>query len=364
MATILLTGFPGFLGSELVERLLQRCPLDTTVACLIQSKFKELAKQRAAAIERRNVQRSGRIRLYEGDITLPDLGLGKDYAALTGKTLEIYHLAAVYDLAVKKRMGMLVNVKGTRHMLRFAENCSSLNRFHYVSTCYVSGRYAGEFSENDLQKGQTFNNFYEETKYLAELEVQKCMASGLPATVYRPSIVVGNSRTGATQKYDGPYFIIQWILRQPAYAIVPIIGDTNRCQVNLIPSDFLIDAISHLSSLELSRDKVYQLCSPDPPTVSELLAILEDATERKLVRVPLPKLIAKGALKYVPGVYRLMRIEPEAIEYFVHPTRYSCDHMLHDLKGTDIACPPFSSYARNLVKFMRRHPEISPAAMV
>lgn len=364
MAVILFTGFPGFLGSELVGRLLESSSADMTVACLVQSKFKEMAKQRVADLEQRNLQCAGRLRLYEGDITLSDLGLGSDYEALANETLEIYHLAAVYDLGVKKQLGMRVNLEGTRNMLRFAENCDGLNRFQYVSTCYVSGCYAGEFSENDLEKGQTFNNFYEETKYLAELEVQKYMASGLPSTIYRPSIVVGNSRTGATQKYDGPYFIMQWILRQPSYAIVPTIGATNRYRVNLIPSDFLIDAISYLSRLELSRNKVYQLCSPNPPTVNELLSILEDATEKNLVRLPLPKFVAKGALKYVPGVYRLMRIEPEAIEYFVHPSRYRCDNVMRDLKETGIVCPPFASYARNLVEFMRRHPEISPAAMV
>jgi len=120
---------------------------------------------------------------------------------------------------------MKVNVEGTRHMLDFADGCSSLRRFQYVSTCYVSGRYAGIFRETDLSKGQTFNNFYEETKYLAEVEVQEQMRQGLPATIYRPAIVVGDSRTGDTQKYDGPYFAIRWLLRQPGIAIMPVVGD-------------------------------------------------------------------------------------------------------------------------------------------
>ena len=70
----------------------------------------------------------------------------------------------------------------------------------------------------DLQVGAPFNNFYEETKHLAEVEVRQRMAAGLPATIYRPAIVVGDSHTGETQKYDGPYFIMQWMLRQPKFA--------------------------------------------------------------------------------------------------------------------------------------------------
>lgn len=364
MAASFVTGFPGFLGSQLVERLLERSPGDAPAVCLVQTKFHSLAQQRAAAIEQRNPQWAGRMQLVEGDITAPVLGLGSAHLSLTSKIREIYHLAAVYDLGVKRHVGMRINVQGTRNMLRFAEECPGLSRFHHVSTCYVSGRHAGDFSEQDLRKGQSFNNFYEETKYLAEVDVQEHMTKGLPTTIYRPSIVVGNSQTGATQKYDGPYFIIQWILRQPACAIVPVIGDTRRYHVNLIPSDFFIDAFTYLSSLDLSLNKVYHLCSPQPPSVAQLLAILEKASAKKLVKVPLPKVLAKGALKYVPGVYRLMRIEPEAIEYFVHPTRYLCADTLRDLHGTAIACPEFASYAGNLVQFMRRHPGISPAAMI
>jgi thioester reductase-like protein len=79
-----------------------------------------------------------------------------------------------------------------------------LRRLHYVSTCYVSGRWAGIFRETDLVKGQRFNNFYEETKYLAEVAVAAARDNGLPTTIYRPSVVGGDSTTGATQKYDGP----------------------------------------------------------------------------------------------------------------------------------------------------------------
>src|SRR5260370_6906940 len=105
---------------------------------------------------------------------------------------------------------MSVNVEGTHRVLDFAERCPSLRRLHYISTCYVSGRHDGVFREDDLGVGQSFNNFYEETKFLAEVELRK--RTQLPTTIYRPSVIVGDSRTRATQKYDGPHYVLQWLL--------------------------------------------------------------------------------------------------------------------------------------------------------
>jgi len=153
---------------------------------------------------------------------------------LADEVVEIYHLAAIYDLGVRREFAMRVNVEGTRNMLEFACHCRGLRRFQYVSTCYVSGTHAGEFSETDLERGQRFHNFYEETKYLAEVDVQKRMREGLPVTIYRPAIVVGDSKTGNTQKYDGPYSVIRFLLRQPRLAVLPKMGDPDRTEVNLV----------------------------------------------------------------------------------------------------------------------------------
>jgi len=365
MTTIFLTGFPGFLGSALVERLLQRYPADVTVTCLVQSKYRPDAEARARAILSGRPGEAGRIRLVDGDITVPDLGLGEGYAALQEETAEIFHLAAVYDLAVARDLAMRVNVDGTHNVLSFARRCPRLQRFQYVSTCYVSGRHPGVFREEDLSVSQSFNNWYEETKYLAEVEVQAARGEGMPVTIYRPSIVTGDSRTGETQKYDGPYYFIRWILRQPEQiAFLPMVPNPERTRVNVVPRDYVIDAIAYLSGLERSAGKVYHLCDPNPLTVAEMTALLGRATGRRLVRVPLPKSVAKSSLEYLPGLEAFMGIEPESVEYFVLPTRYSCENALADLEGSGISCPPFADYVDNLIAFVRKHPEIPSAAMV
>ncbi len=361
MSKIFFTGFPGFLGSELLPRVLLRASEDTAV-CLVQGKFMEMARQRANEVTHGHPELKKRIELVEGDITRPGLGLAVR-GELQQEIREIYHLAAVYDLSVRRDLAMKVNVEGTINMLDFAAGCPDLDRFQYVSTCYVSGRYAGIFSERDLIKGQEFNNFYEETKYHAEVEVQKRMRDGLPVTIYRPAIVVGDSHTGATQKYDGPYYVIRWLLKQPMVAVMPMVGNPKTTRVNVVPSDFLVESLSYLSGIEASAGKVYQLADPAPLTVDEMIAEAGRATGRMVVRVPAMKGVAKAAIDHVPGVYRLMGIPSAAIDYFVHPTHYCVEQTVRDLEGSGIACPRFSGYVDNLVRFVKAHPEIGSEAM-
>jgi thioester reductase-like protein len=366
MASVFMTGFPGFIGSQLVQRRLERCPEDVSINCLIQPAYRPQAEARVTDI----VQEVGcprtRLQLLEGDITQPDLGLGDRYAALLEDTSEVYHLAAVYDLGVKREFAMRINVDGTRNVLNFASSCSNLEHFQYVSTCYVSGRHAGRFSEEALDCGQVFNNYYEETKFLAEVEVQQRMVDGLPATIYRPAIVAGDSQTGATQKFDGIYYMLRWLLRQPRFlALVPKVGDPKQYEVNVAPRNFVVDAINYLSAQAGSVGKVYQLCDPHAPKVDQMWKILAKAVQRTILPLPLSRELVRWSLEKVWPIKAYMKIEPAAVDYVTtHPTFYTCENTLKDLAGTGIACPPIESYIKTLVSFMLAHPDISPRAMV
>jgi thioester reductase-like protein len=361
VATVFLTGFPGFLGSELVHRILAR-PTGDRVVCLVQPKFAALARARAQEIESADPDARGRIELVAGDITAPGLALS-DPAATARGIDEIFHFAAVYDLAVRRDVGMKVNVDGTRHLLDFAARARRLRRFQYISTCYVSGRHAGIFRESDLEKGQKFNNFYEETKYLAEIEVRRRQEGGLPVTIYRPGIVVGDSRTGETQKYDGPYFVLRWLLKQPSVALLPVPWGLDRLRVNLVPRDFVVGAIDALSVRPESAGVCYQLADPDPPTIDETIGLMGEATARAIVRLPVPLAFAKGATDWVPGVHRLTGIPSHALDYFAHPTFYDTTNADRDLGALGLRCPRLAEYLHILVEFLKRHPEISSAAM-
>ncbi len=109
---------------------------------------------------------------------------------------------------------------------------------------------------------------------------------------------------------------------------------------------------------------MYQLADPNPLTIDELLTIMGEATGKSLVRIPLTRRLAKFAVEKVPGVYQLLRIPSDAIDYFVHPTFYDTTNASTDLEGTGVNCPRISTYLPSLVEFMRAHPEVSSAAMI
>ncbi|MCL7975389.1 MAG: SDR family oxidoreductase [marine benthic group bacterium] len=358
MSRIFFTGIPGFLGSELLPRILSRSD-DATATCLVQSHFADRARRWVEELELSEPMLRGRVSFVEGDITRADLGLGASLRRVASDVTSIFHLAAIYDLGVRREVGMRVNLYGTRHLLEFASACPVLERLHYVSTCYVSGRHPGIFAEADLERGQAFNNYYEETKYLAEVEVRAAARDGVPVTTYRPAIVVGDSRTGETQKYDGPYPLIRWMLRNRRRVPMPEMQGAAESRINLVPRDFVIEAIAYLSALPHTTGRTYQLADPDPLTVSEAVTTIAEATGREVLRIPVRKSIARRALRTVPGLARLTGIQPEALDYFDHPTHYSVQHATTDLQGSGISVPPFRDYVDRLVAFVRAHPEVA-----
>jgi len=362
--TTFVTGFPGFLGSALVDRLVGAAPAEADVTCLVQPRYRGLAERRVAAIERAH-DASGAIALVDGDIVAPDLGLGDRYASLQARTTVAYHLAAVYDLGVELALGRRVNVRGTQHLLAFVEGAADLDRLHYMSTCYVSGRYDGAFGPDDLLVGQRFNNHYEATKFQAEVAVRTAMARGLPATVYRPGIVVGDSETGATRKYDGPYPFVRLLLRQPGpVAVVPVVGDPRATTLNLVPSDFVLEALDALRDRPDAVGETYQLADPDPPTIEAVVDGLASAIGKRVVQVPVPRAVLRGSLEHVPGLAALTGVQPELVDYFDLPTRYDASRTVAALEAAGVACPSFESYVDVMVDYVRTHPTADAGPMV
>ena len=366
MSLLLMTGLPGFLGSALLPRLLERRP-GADALCLVQPQHEALAKARLADLEEVHPHLRHRVRLVRGDIRLPGLRAGAHRPGASAGELkrvtEVWHLAAVYDLAVGEFAARAVNVDGTRHVLEACARLPRLERLHHVSTCYVSGRYAGEFTEDALDEGQEFRNHYEETKFEAELLVRKAMADGLPATIYRPGVVVGDATTGATQKYDGPYFLASFLRRQPTVAVVPRVADPDQVRFCLVPRDFVIDAMDRLSVLDESLGRTYALTDPAPPTMRELVDTFAHHLGKRVLWVPLPLGVARAVVDRVPGMERLLGLPAEALDYSASPTTYSTTHATTDLAGTGLSCPPFHAYADRLLDYMLAHAEVGSAAM-
>lgn len=361
---LVVTGFPGFLGSQLLPRLLRRRP-ERAAICLVQPRYAALATRRVRDLEVSDPSLVGRIELVEGDITRPDLGLGPRFGEVAARAREVVHLAAVYDLEVERALAERVNVEGTRHVLALCRAADDLERLHHVSTCYVSGRWPGVFREDDLDVGQRFNNVYEETKFRSELLVAEARDEGAPATVYRPSVVGGDARTGATQKYDGPYFVLRWLLRQPAwFAVMPVVGDPRSHRFNVVPRDLVVDGIDALAARADTVGGTYALADPQPATVEELLRAFGHATGRRVVRVPLPTSLVRWSLRHVPGLTRLTGIPAAAVDYFTHPTVYTTDRAAPLLASAGVRLPDRAAWIDAMAAFVAANPRVASTAMV
>ena len=363
MSDILLTGYPGFLGSALLPRILARRESGTLYA-LVQQRHLDTARERLDEQSAQDAGIADRVELVVGDITEPGLGMDPVSRARLAGVSEVWHLAAVYDLTVPAEVAQLVNVEGTANVLEFANSRKNLTRLQYVSTCYVSGDYAGEFPEDALDVGQGFLNHYEETKFHAEVLVRRAMRQGMPATIYRPGIVVGDSTTGATQKYDGPYFVATFLSRQPKVAVVPEVSPPDKIRIGLVPRDYVIDAIDQLSVLDRAVGKTYALTDPNPPTAREVVDLFAKHLNKQVVWLPVPLAPTRALVAHVPHLEGVLGIPAESLDYFAAPTTYSTTNAVADLEGTGVSCPPFASYADRLLDYMSAHPNLGSAAMV
>src|SRR3954452_10722575 len=236
MALDLLTGFPGFIGRRLARRVIAAEPKLKLVA-LVEPRMIDAATAAAAEIDAKGIE------VLPGDISKPRLGLDDEaYERLRAKIRRVYHLAAIYDLAVPLEVAQRVNVGGTGNIVDLCLAAEKLERLAYVSTAYVAGWRSGVVYEHELVMGQEFKNHYESTKFQAEVWVRELM-DRVPTTILRPAIVVGDSRTGETEKFDGPYYMLRTVqVAAGLHMPVPQFAGAST-PFNVVPVDFVIDAL-------------------------------------------------------------------------------------------------------------------------
>lgn len=345
--TLLLTGFPGFIGARLIVRLLKDDP-ELRVVALVEPKMVERARAAAQKL-------SDRVTIEPGDITDPRLGLGEArYRELAANVTSVMHLAAVYDLAVPASVAQAVNVDGTRHILDFCRACTKLERHHYVSTAYVAGRRSGRVLESELDVGQSFKNHYESTKYAAEVLV-KASLKDIPTTIYRPAVVVGDSRTGETQKFDGPYYLLRFVaLFGRLHLPLPQIA-SEHATFNAVPVDFIVDAIAAGVREPKMVGETLHLVDPAPVAAAELLRLLVRSYSGKTLHYRVPSGIVANALALSPVRKLLAHTPRETVLYLNHPVTFDTSRATELLAPHGVSCPRIPDYADNLVSFFRAH---------
>ena len=351
--TFFITGFPGFIANRLLERLARS---DCDFILLVQPSLLGRAREEIARIAQLSGRDAGDFKFVEGDISQPQLALSAaDLDLVQQQTTRVFHLAAVYDLAVPEELAMRVNVGGTRNVVELARTILQLRQFHHVSTCYVAGKREGVILETELRHEAGYRNYYEESKYLAELEVESAKQD-LPVTIHRPAVVCGDSRTGETGKYDGVYYLIHYLLRWPTVLSQINIGN-HKVSLNLVPVDFVVDGMAAIAFDERAVGKTLQLADPAPLTTNQLFNAIAKSIDGHKSKITAPAKWVRFFLMLPPSP-KITGLPHHAVPYFFVKQLYDSTEAQELLAPHGIRCPPFETYVDRIVDFAKQNPII------
>ncbi len=360
-----ITGASGFIGKRLVRKILARD--NTIVYYLSRATGARGDKQRAALLEYWGVDEKRAIAVM-GDMTQPELGVSAaDKKKLSGKVAHFAHLAAIYDLKATAEEQQAGNIDGTRNAVLFA-NAIKAGRFHHVSSIAAAGLYEGVWREDMFDEAENLDHPYFATKHESEAIARNECA--MPWRVYRPGLVVGDSKTGEMDKIDGPYYFFKLIqkMRKILPPWMPAVGIEGG-RINIVPVDFVVDAMDHIMHLEKGDGRAFHLTDPNPHRVGDVLNIFCKAAHapRMEMRINaalfgfIPRGVKKSLMSLTPArrirnaVMKDLGLPEDMMQFVNYPTRFDSRETEKALKGTGIACPSLENYAWVLWDYWERH---------
>ncbi|UMB68537.1 SDR family oxidoreductase [Mycobacterium paraterrae] len=347
------TGGTGFIGRRVVSRLLD-ANADAEVWVLVRrpslGRFERLAESWGE-----------RVKPLVGELTEPHLGLTDEAIAEVGSVDHVVHCAAIYDITAPEAEQRAANVDGTQAVIDLARRLDAT--LHHVSSIAVAGDFHGDYTEDDFDIGQQLPTPYHQTKFEAELLVRS--ATGLRYRIYRPAVVVGDSRTGEMDKIDGPYYFFGMLAK---LAVLPrltpiMLPDTGR--TNIVPVDYVADAMVTLMHADGSPSwdgRTFHLTSPKTIGLRGIYRGVAAAAGLPPLRGSLPKSVAAPVLKVSgrPKVWRNMiatqlGIPGEVLDVVDLAPTFVSDQTQEALRASGIAVPEFASYAPALWRYWAEH---------
>jgi NAD(P)-dependent dehydrogenase (short-subunit alcohol dehydrogenase family) len=355
------TGATGFIGRNLVRRLLQR---EGTVYALVRAG----SRGRLEELRTSFGPDGARVVPISGELASPGLGVSEeDLLELRGKVDHLFHLAAIYDMTAGTEAQEIANVEGTRHAVELAGSIE-VGCFHHVSSIAVAGMYRGEWREDMFEEAEGLDTHpYFRTKHESERVVRE--ESRRPWRVYRPGIVVGDSRSGEIDKVDGPYYGFKLLqqMRRVLPSWLPTLG-VEGGEINIVPVDYVADAIDYIAHQPGLDSQAFSLTDPNPKTAGEMINLFAraaDAPQAALrldanVTDPATSLVRTG-LRFFPPAKRVMKaglgqigIPAGVLSYFSYPTHFDSSNAEKALEGSGISVPPLESYADRIWDYWER----------
>ena len=359
-----LTGVTGFLGRELLQQMLARNPEEHVIVLVRPSRGRSAADRLADLLQRvyadpeARSDAERRVQAVEADLTRENPDLAETITRrVEGHRSRVIHGAAsvAFDLPIKKARE--VNVEGTRRMLTLAEGMARVSEFEgfgYISTAFVAGERSGTVFERELDVGQSFTNTYEQSKCEAEKLVGSYQ-DRLPIRIFRPSIVAGHSSSGETSSFK----VLYWPLKAFARRLVLCIpGDPESCY-DIVPVDFVAEALLHIAERQDSSGGCYHLTSGRTFTLQRAVDLAAEFFEVR--RIP-PFVSPRRFYAFIRPILFVTLIGPARrvlttgdlyIPYLSKKLVFDNQNTMAALEGSGLKVPDVESYLKTVYHYAK-----------
>lgn len=346
---VLLTGFPALQARKLLQHLLASEP-GAFVHLIV---LKRLRKEAEAVLGRLPPSQRERVEVLVGDAAAMDMGLsGGEYRALAAELDRIHHVAHVNYVGVDRRTAEYANVRGAVEAVEIADHAPALRCLVHHSSACVAGDRQGIVHEEELDLGQGFRSVIQETRMKAEKVVRRAM-DRLPIAVVRPTTIVGDSGTGESDHFDGPYLLVMLILGLPKDMAVPLPRPADT-PLNIVPVDFVVKAAHAIGRHPDAAGKTFHLASCERLTAEQLFELIAQVGGRRTAKSYIPVQVAQALLS-TPGVDKLLHKPLEFVQQLASPVEYDTTNAEAVLAEAGIECPPLPTYVETLVAAVEEH---------
>jgi thioester reductase-like protein len=370
VSTILVTGATGVIGSALTECLLR--DQHVRLRLLIRAQSSEHLQQRLAGllafcgVSAKDHATAARVEAVAGDVTADGLGLGREtYERLTTEVTHVIHSAGNVKLNRPMDEARRSAVQSTEHVVRFVSACVDRGRFRkldFVSTVGVAGDIAGVIPEQAFTRPRAFRNTYEAAKAEAEDTLFEAMDRGLPATVHRPSMVVGDSRNGRVSHFQVFYHLCEFLSGRRTRGVLT---DAGEVRLDVVPVDYVARALRYSSARPEAGGRIFHLCSGPAlaPRINDLARRVRDLFVAHGRPCPTPRMVAPTTMRAVaslagrilPGGTAALRSLPYFLAYLETPQTFDNARSEAFFSAEGLRVPSVHDYLETVLSFYLSH---------
>jgi thioester reductase-like protein len=346
---VLLTGLPtSFVARKLLPELLAN--EQTQIKCVVTDAQHDPVRDLVATL---GAAAQDRVELVRGDITAMDFGMaGTRFLALAKNIDVIQHCVCATTGGVSRDAELRTYLGSTGEVLELAlASGGRLSRLVYWGSALLSQPVHGRVSEASLIRPDSFRNTADQARFQAEQLLRDSIAR-VPITILRPSLIVGDSKTGEGDPLSGMYLLMLMLLSSPVDLRLPLPGRGDQ-PINLVPIDFVVQAGKTIADDARSTGKTFNIVDDRPLSVRRVFELLTQASERPAPSGKLPTNLASVLLR-TPGLERFSHIPRAFLEQLASEVIYDSRNTRELLAGTGIDCPNAASYIKTLIDDVKR----------